>query len=116
MQDGDSFDLAYVDSQQIGERGEFLEAENYRYYYDSSMLKVLNHPGVYDGLDLLEKCLAIKNQFMNVSAMIFNTASIRRCLAHSMNEISQFKVAGDWYVYVTMFKEPGAKGKFLLKA
>lgn len=106
------FDLAYVDSVQIDENNNHL-ADNYRYYYDLALSEKLDNPKVYDGREFIEDCLAIKNQFMNVSAVLFNTQSIKNCLSDNIDEILKFKVAGDWYVYVQMLSNIDSKVKVL---
>lgn len=107
-----NFDLAYTDSVQIDEKSQHL-ADDYRYYYDAALIEKLDNPKVYAGREFIEDCLAVKNQFMNVSAVLFNTNSIQNCLNDNINEILKFKVAGDWYIYVQMLSRKTAKVKVL---
>jgi len=106
------FCLAYTDSAQINEKDEHL-ADNYRYYYDKVMQECLDNPGIYTGREIIEKCLAIKNQFMNVSSVLFRTSDIKQCLNDNIDEVLTYKVAGDWYVYVTMLSAADSKVKII---
>lgn len=106
------FDLGYTDSKQIDENNTHL-ADNYRYYYDADMQACLDKPGVYEGKYIVESCLAIKNQFMNVSSILFKTSSIKECISSNINKLLSFKVAGDWYIYVQLLLSEGSKVKII---
>lgn len=106
------FNLAYADSVQIDENNKHL-ADDYRYYYDKGLIEKLDRSGVYSGPEVIEDCLAVKNQFMNVSAILFNAESAKQCLSNHLDEILNFKVAGDWYVYVQMLSQKGSKAKII---
>jgi glycosyltransferase involved in cell wall biosynthesis len=106
------FDLAYTDSKQIDQNDTHL-ADSYRYYYDADMQACLDKPGIYDGRFIVESCLAIKNQFMNVSSVLFSTEAVRACLQANMDDILSYKVTGDWYIYVHMLAQPGARAKMI---
>jgi hypothetical protein len=104
--------MAYSDSQQIDEESKHL-ADNYRYYYDKGITAKLDQPGIYDGQTIIEDCLSIKNQFMNVSSVVFDKKSIQDFFVDNMDEILEFKVAGDWFVYVQLLKEKNASCKII---
>ncbi len=112
MQGDSQFTMAYCDSQQIDEENKHL-ADNYRYYYDEGLTAKLDHPGIYNGQTIIEDCLSIKNQFMNVSSVVFDKKSIQDFFVDNMNEILEFKVAGDWFVYVQLLKENSARCKIV---
>ncbi|MBN0987015.1 glycoside hydrolase family 99-like domain-containing protein [Amphritea pacifica] len=106
------FTFAYADSKQIDENDGPL-ADDYRYYYDAGMIEKLDNPGMYNGLTVIQDCLSIKNQFMNVSSVIFDRKALQLCFDRYMDGILGFKVAGDWFVYVQLLKEAEAKCKIL---
>jgi hypothetical protein len=106
------FTLAYTDSAQVDESNTHLAA-NYRYYYDKCFANKLDKPGIYPGAEIIEECLAIKNQFMNVSAVLFSTSEFKQELDHHLEEILAFKVAGDWFLYVQMLSNNDAKCKIV---
>ncbi|MDA0420470.1 glycoside hydrolase family 99-like domain-containing protein [Vibrio alginolyticus] len=104
------FSLAYTDSKQIDENNTHL-ADNYRYYYDQGMVKLLDKGGIFDGSKVIEEALAIKNQFMNVSSVMFKTQSLVDCFDQYMQDVLKFKVAGDWFIYVQALSQPQARCK-----
>lgn len=112
LEGNNQFDLAYTDSAQIDQNDTQL-ADNYLYYYDDSFKAMLNASGVYEGVEVIDQILSIKNQFMNVSSIVFNTESAVTCLNDNIEDILNFKVAGDWYVYVNMLSKPKAKAKLI---
>jgi glycosyltransferase involved in cell wall biosynthesis len=106
------FAMAYTDSAQIDENSKYL-ADNYRYYYDQPMIDMLDASGVCSGVEVIENCLSIKNQLMNVSSVLFDTDAVRSCMDEHFDEILKFKVAGDWFVYVQLLSMDGAKAKLI---
>jgi glycosyltransferase involved in cell wall biosynthesis len=112
MQGDSKFTMAYSDSQQIDEESKHL-ADNYRYYYDKGITAKLDQPGIYDGQTIIKECLSIKNQFMNVSSVVFDKKSIQGFFVDNMEETLEFTVAGDWFVYVHLLKEKNASCKVI---
>ena len=106
------FVLAYADSKQIDENDQLL-ADDYRYYYDAGMMNYMDKSGVYSGLEIVDQCLSIKNQFMNVSSMLFNTQAVATSFSENLDNILEYKVAGDWFIYVTMLCKDEAKAKLV---
>ncbi|WP_217521781.1 glycoside hydrolase family 99-like domain-containing protein [Vibrio metschnikovii] len=115
MAEDHNFSLAYTDSKQIDEYDSHL-ADNYRYYYDEDMLSLLDESGIFSGREVIDKVLSVKNQFMNVSSMIFKTQHLVTCFDKHMSDILKFKVAGDWFIYVQALSEPEAKCKIISKS
>jgi len=52
-----------------------------------------------DGWTFARSCLAIKNTVLNVSGVVWSTATLRATLAIVGAELTTFKVAGDWRLY-----------------
>ena len=104
------FGMAYTDSEQIDEKGKHL-ADNYRYYYDEGMIHLLDNPGLYPGDEIIKQSLSIKNQLMNVSSIVFDKNSIQKIFDKDMEELLNFKVAGDWFVYCKILSCEGSKFK-----
>lgn len=115
MSDDNRFTMAYTDSKQIDENDKHL-ADNYRYYYDNSMITKLDKPGVYDGKEVIKDCLSVKNQFMNVSSAVFNLSEFNQCFDKNLDKILKYKVAGDWFVYVELLSKKGATCKLVTEA
>lgn len=112
MQGQNDFTLAYTDSRQIDQNNELL-AEDYHYYYDGKMIEKLENSGIYNGAKILSDCLSIKNQFMNVSSIVFDRKSVKAVFDEHMSQILEYKVAGDWFVYVRLLSEVGATCKMI---
>lgn len=107
-----NFTMAYTDSIQIDENDQHL-ADNYRYYYDADMCKLLDKPALYSGKQVIDSCLSIKNQFMNVSSVVFAKQAFISCFDKHMNELLDFKVAGDWFVYVKLLSHSNSTCKIV---
>ena len=97
------FSMAYTDSQQIDENGAFL-ANNYRYYYDEIFKAQLDSGDLLAGPEVA-RSLCEKNQFMNVSSVLFKRDSLWPVLDQQLDVISQYRVAGDWFVYLTILAQ-----------
>lgn len=52
-----------------------------------------------DGWSFAKECLSVKNTILNVSGVIWSTATFRSVLAIVGPALTQFKVAGDWRLY-----------------
>jgi glycosyltransferase involved in cell wall biosynthesis len=110
-----NFTMAYTDSKQIDENDKHL-ADDYRYYYDESMCNMLDKPATYSGKKVMEACLSIKNQFMNVSSVVFAKQPVLHCFDKHMSELLEFKVAGDWFVYTQLLTGANAQCKIVGEA
>jgi len=116
IMDGENdFSMAYTDSEQIDGKDQHL-ADDYRYYYDESMIEKLDKPDVYNGKDVIKDCLSVKNQFMNVSSIVFNTREIKECINNNIDELCEFKVAGDWFIYIKLLLNKTAKCKLVAES
>lgn len=115
MENNTNFTMAYTDSKQIDEKDQHL-ADDYRYYYDESMIEKLDQPGVYNGKDVIKDCLSVKNQFMNVSSAVFNLSEFTHCFNKNLDKILEYKVAGDWFVYVELLSQEDATCKLVTEA
>lgn len=91
--------LSYTESKQIDVDGS-VTCENYLdYVNDVSEIK-WRHPYISDGVQEIEKCLAIKNTIPNVSAVVFRHHILQKVLAEHISEMLTLKIAGDWLCYV----------------
>ncbi len=60
-----------------------------------------------DGCEEIQKGMSVKNTIPNVSAAVFRGETLRRVLNEKFEEISQYRVAGDWMTYVNMLRYGG---------
>lgn len=96
--------LAYTQSKQMDERGAILAADYLDYVRDVDAEKWRRN-FIADGIAEVRSGLAVKNTIPNVSAVIFDRAKLLRVLVERHGEISSYRVAGDWCVYVNMLRE-----------
>lgn len=56
---------------------------------------------VRKGIDEIQDTLLIKNTIPNVSSVVFKNIDIKT----TAKQLEQFKIAGDWFFYVSILKE-----------
>lgn len=95
--------FSYYDSRQIDENGYPL-AENYQYYVRDVDERHWLSPFVADGDKEAAFSFSIKNVVPNVSAVLFRADALRSVLTQHWEQISRFRIAGDWMVYALLLK------------
>ena len=95
--------MSYCESNQMGENGERL-AGSYRDYVADISATKWNTAYVEDGQREIRDCLAIKNTIPNVSAVVFRRDALRHVLAEHLDEISAYRIAGDWVTYTNLLE------------
>lgn len=106
------FSIAYCDSVQIDEVGKHL-ADNYGYYYEHDMARLTRGHNVYEGVEVIKHCLAVKNQFMNVSAVLFETEAFNNSIAEVQDKLFDYRVAGDWFLYLNILSHSNSRCKLV---
>jgi glycosyltransferase involved in cell wall biosynthesis len=94
--------LAYSQSKQIDQDGNVL-AENYLEYTDD-VGDFWTSDYCVSGEAEIERALCIKNTIPNVSASIMRKQNLKEFFEVNNNLSENFKVAGDWFVYIEMIK------------
>jgi len=92
--------LAYSQSKQIDQDGNLL-AENYLEYTKDIGNYWQDHY-VITGVDEIKRALSIKNTIPNVSGTLFHRESLLSVLLELKDELAEYRVAGDWLVYVKL--------------
>ncbi len=64
---------------------------------------------VFEGQEFLRRFLSVKNTILNVSSVVWRRKSLLRCLEACRSELSQFRMAADWRLYLECLSAPGAK-------
>jgi glycosyltransferase involved in cell wall biosynthesis len=95
--------LSYCESRQVDENGQVL-ANNYLAYVSDIDARRWLSPFVMEG-DKAAHSFCIKNVIPNVSAVLFETGSLRAVLDRHIERILSYRVAGDWLVYVLLLKQ-----------
>jgi hypothetical protein len=91
--------LSYCESKQVNAVGQVL-ADNYLEYVAGVDPTLWKAPFIMPGLKLIESALCIKNTIPNVSGVVFDRARLQVILDRHMALISEYRIAGDWLVYV----------------
>ena len=95
--------MSYCESKQMDSTGNIL-CDNYLdYVSDISRKKWLSNYKE-NGINEITNSLAIKNTIPNVSAVVFKRNVIFNVLKEKVNEIKQYKNAGDWLAYVYLLQ------------
>ena len=91
--------MSYCQSKQMDLKGKILSDNYLDYVSDISSDKWLTHY-VEEGLTEVRSSLAIKNVIPNVSAVVFERNSLLKALKEGIEEIKEYRVAGDWITYI----------------
>ncbi|WP_346817653.1 glycosyltransferase [Bacillus paramobilis] len=92
--------LGYTQSKQIDEQGNIL-ANHYLDYTNDIDKEKWQRPYFRKGIDEIRDTLLIKNTIPNVSRVVLKNIDMKT----TAKQLEKFKVAGDWFFYVSIFKE-----------
>lgn len=98
--------LAYSQSEQIDEFGDVMAADYLDYTNDLSRERWCSSYSA-QGAEEVEAGLAVKNTLPNVSAVLFRREPLLRVMQAHIEEVTQFRIAGDWLVYLLLLREGG---------
>jgi glycosyltransferase involved in cell wall biosynthesis len=93
--------MSYCESQQIDGKGQKLADHYHDYVGDIDARHWMTH-FANDGVDEIINYLSVKNSIPNVSAVLFDRKALQQVMATSLQDIAQYRVAGDWRVYVEL--------------
>jgi glycosyltransferase involved in cell wall biosynthesis len=93
--------MSYCESQQIDAKGVKLADHYQDYVSDIDARHWMTH-FANDGVDEIVNYLSVKNSIPNVSAVLFEREALKQVMARSLQDICQYRVAGDWRVYVEL--------------
>ena len=91
--------LSYCESRQIDAQGHIVAA-NYHDYLAPVAPRSWQAAYTVDGRDEIRSVLAVLNTIPNVSAVLFRRAALAEVFARHFEEITGFRKAGDWVVYL----------------
>lgn len=107
QQDG-NIQFAFCDSRSIDKEGKQVWG-SYKDYYATVEPEALTQDGVYEGRDFIASYLSVKNLILNVSAVLWRRTALISALQACSSELSIFKLAGDWRLYLEVLQMEGAK-------
>ena len=82
---------------------------SYKAYFATLEAGALSQTEVFEGAEFSRRFLSVKNTILNVSAVLWRRTSLLRCLEACEGELSRFRMAGDWRLYLECLAAPGAK-------
>ncbi len=100
--------FAFCDSRSIDAQGAALAA-SYKSYYATVEPGALEVDQTCSGEDFIASRLSVKNLILNASAVLWRRERLARALKACETDLAQFRVAGDWRLYVQCLSAPGAK-------
>jgi glycosyltransferase involved in cell wall biosynthesis len=92
--------LSYCQSKQIDQKGDIIDNNYLKYTNDIDEIKWKENY-TRDGLQEIRDTLAVKNTIPNVSATVFK----RHDISEILDELVQFKIAGDWFFYIWLLQK-----------
>jgi glycosyltransferase involved in cell wall biosynthesis len=98
--------LGFCDSRQIDEADRPL-GDSYRPYLNQIDAGAFDDAFDMDGPTFLARYLAVKNVILNVSGVIFRREALMAAFAAVGDELDDFRVAGDWRLYVELCARGG---------
>jgi hypothetical protein len=91
--------LSYCESQQMNSHGT-TQVKNYHNYLAAVCQNKWKSAYITSGDEEIKSSLAILNTIPNVSAVVFKRDTINAVFKQHFADITQFKKAGDWVVYI----------------
>ena len=104
--------LGFTDSRQIDETGAAL-GDSYRPYLNETEPGAFDSAFDMDGPEFLARFLAVKNVILNVSGVIFHRKTLLEAFAAVGDDLLDWRVAGDWRLYVEICAQLGNRISFL---
>ena len=108
MRTDPAIQIAFCDSRSINAEGAPVYA-SYKPYFATIEPGALCQGEVFEGADFLRRFLSVKNTILNVSSVVWRREALLRCLEACRAELSQYRMAADWRLYVECVTARGAK-------
>jgi glycosyltransferase involved in cell wall biosynthesis len=107
-----SIDMGFCDSRSIDADGAPVYA-SYKPYFATIEPGALTRTEIFDGSDFLQRFLSVKNTILNVSSVLWRRKALLRSLEICRSDLTQYRMAGDWRIYLECLSAPGAKIAYL---
>ena len=100
--------MAFCDSRAVDSEG-LTVSDSYKPYYATTAGTILEADGLHEGPAFVQACLSERNLILNASGVLFNRAALRAALARCGDELTSFRIAGDWRLYIELLRQEGAQ-------
>jgi len=107
-----SIRCGFCDSRSIDAEGAPLYA-SYQPYFATLEPNALTRTEIFTGTEFIVRFLSVKNTILNVSSVVWRRDALRGALAACHNELTQYRMAGDWRIYLECLSTPDAKIAYL---
>jgi glycosyltransferase involved in cell wall biosynthesis len=108
MKSDPSIGLGFTDSKSIDADGSHLY-ESYKPYFSTIEPGALSRTDVFEGRDFVTRYLSVKNAILNVSSVLWRRDVLLRALQACRDDLKQYRMAGDWRIYLECLTTPGAR-------
>jgi len=100
--------LGFCDSRSIDADGAAVYA-SYKPYFATLEPNALTRTEIFAGPEFVARFLAVKNTILNVSSVVWRRDALLAALRACRRDLAQFRMAGDWRIYLECLAAPGAK-------
>ncbi len=100
--------LGFCDSRSIDAGGAPVYP-SYKPYFASIEPEALTRTEVFEGGGFVSRLLSVKNTILNVSSVLWRRESLLRALDACRTELAEYRMAGDWRLYLECLAAPRAK-------
>ena len=104
--------LGFCDSRQMDAANRPL-CDSYKPYINEIEPGAFDRAFDMDGPEFLSRYLAVKNIILNVSGVIFHRQSLLEAFESVGEKLDDYKVAGDWRLYIELCGRPGSRVSYL---
>jgi len=107
--------LAFSDSRSIDTNGAPL-GPSYKSYYSTSEPGALSYSEVFEAREFVARFLSVRNLILNVSAVVWRRDVLLRALDVCQEDLTGYRMAGDWRLYLQALSEDGARVAYEARA
>jgi glycosyltransferase involved in cell wall biosynthesis len=100
--------FAFSDSCAIDAAGTLLWP-SYKSYYATVVPGALSRTEIFEAEEFVKKFLSIKNLILNVSAVVWRRQALLEAMDDCEVELRNYKMAGDWRLYLQVLSHRGAQ-------
>jgi len=107
--------LSFTDSVQVDTHGKTL-SDSYFFYYKDIDSSLFSRSFSLPGDSFVKRAMAVRNVIMNVSSVVWNRADLEAGLEALSADLSNYKLVGDWRLYLQVLLTPGRDVAYINKA